>query len=45
MTNYQTREAARIGNQRAIDTAASESAQRAARQIRAENMRRTAAAQ
>ena len=44
MTNYQAREAARLGNVAAIETATDEEIQRKAREIRAENIRRTAAA-
>lgn len=43
-TNYQAREAARLGNQRAIETADDEAYQRRARKIREENIRRTKAA-
>jgi len=44
MTNYQRREAARIGNNRAIETAEDAEVQRKARAIREENIRRTKAA-
>jgi len=43
-SNWQNREAARLGNNRAIDTAADEEIQRKARELRAENARRTATA-
>lgn len=42
-TNYMRREAARIGNNDSIDRS-SEAAQKLAREIRRENIRRTAAA-
>lgn len=44
MTNYQAREAKRLGLDREIDRAESSEWQRKAREIRAENLRRTAAA-
>jgi hypothetical protein len=43
-TNWQTREAARVGNNRAIETADDEKIQRKARELRAENARRAALA-
>ena len=45
ISNWQNREAARLGNSRAIDTATDEEIQRKARELRAENARRVAAAQ
>lgn len=44
MTNWQKREAARIGNTAAIETADDTAAQERARLIRAENIKRTAEA-
>ena len=43
-SSWQNREAARLGNNRAIDTAADEEIQLKARELRAENARRVAAA-
>ena len=43
-SNWQAREAARIGNEKSLETILDEAAQRRARAIRAENMRRTAKA-
>jgi hypothetical protein len=44
MTGYQKREAARIGNNRALETAEDAEVQRKARELRAENARRAKAA-
>jgi len=43
-TYWQNREAARIGNERSIETANDYEASRKARELRAENARRVAAA-
>ena len=43
-TNWQAREAARVGNNRAIETAEDAEVQRKARELRAENARRAALA-
>ena len=43
-TNWQNREAARIGNNAAIETAEDAEIQRKARELRAENQRRMEAA-
>lgn len=44
MNRWVAREAARVGNNRALETATNDAVQKRAREIRAENLRRTAAA-
>ena len=43
MTNYERREAARLGNEASIDAVQDPQVERNAREIRAENIRRTEA--
>jgi hypothetical protein len=45
VSNYQAREAARMGYAEILETAENEAAQRRARELRAENIRRTTTAQ